>query len=197
MHRATSLYVTSLVEKHVRRVFLLERQVHEFIRRRVIGLTGNLKEKEQVFQNQSDELRSIISNCNETVKLQTSNFKNLTEQKNLATENFKTFSDANKTLFKQNNDLNNHEGLKEQNNKLNNYENGVEKNLRDKITQLKEQIHFLNKQKSENKSHSIDQDDINKNENKRIKIEYSPLSDLNYASNSNEPYQNKTQRRYF
>ena len=42
---------------------------------------NNLKEKEQVFQNQSDELRSIISNCNETVKLQTSNFKNLTVQK--------------------------------------------------------------------------------------------------------------------
>ena len=69
---------------------------------------NNLKENEQVFKNQCDELGSIISKCNETIKYQTSSFKILTEQKNLETTNFKTISDTNQILFKQNNDINNH-----------------------------------------------------------------------------------------
>ena len=69
---------------------------------------NNLKENEQVFQNQCDELGPIISKCNETIKYQTSSFKILTEQKNLETTNFKTISDTNQILFKQNNDINNH-----------------------------------------------------------------------------------------
>ena len=114
----------------------------------------------------------------------------------METANFKTISDTNKNLFKQNNDLNNHiKGLKEQNNKLNNYNIGAEKIFRDKIAELKEQIHFLNKQKSENKSHLIDLDDINNNANKRIKIEDLTSSGFNYTSNSNVHNLDQSQRR--
>ena len=148
-----------------------------------------LKENLKIYENQSDQLRTHVLKCNESIKNHEKTIKNLTEQKDSEMANFKNLSEKNEALEKRKRELWKYIQDAE---KILNYKIFVLQNKNkelQRIIQISQNNYFekIGELKMQNKKlkRIIDVEDHNENVKKRNRSESNPHIDRDLKQGPN------------